>query len=226
MANNADKVKSTLALAKDIDPPLNFGATLTIGEYTLSAPLKDLMREFPNIRINMEVGNTETLLRKLRDGEIDFAILEGHFDKSSYESIFFSSQDYIGVASPKHRYANKKINFDHILAERLILRERGSGTRDILERILYEQNYTMKNFQRIVEIGNMNLIKDLVVENFGITFLYKEAVKEELKKGILVKLDLVDFNIQREFNFVYLKNSLHYKDYIRWFDFFKSKKID
>lgn len=204
--------------------PIVFGSTLTIGEYTMSKLLAKLISDFPTLNITMEVGNTKVLLEKLRDGKIDFAMLEGHFDKTDYYSLFFSSERFIGVCSPNHPFADKNIFFEDIFNERLILRERGSGTREILQQILYEHNITMKNFKRITEVGNMSVIKELVKQNLGITFLYREAVKRELWDGSLKKINLKDFDVEREFNFVFLKDSLHYNEYIQWYEYLISLK--
>ncbi len=220
MAASSDKIRSILSKPKDRNLPLRFGSTLTIGEYTMSKLLKRLIKDFPSIDINMQVGNTETLLKMLEDGKIDFAILEGHFDKSEYESILFSEEAYIGVVSPRHELGKKEVSFEDLFNNTLILREKGSGTRDILERILYEHNHTMASFSKTIEIGNMHLIKELVKADLGLTFLYKEAVEKELKDGQLVEINLKGFQIQRDFNFVYLKNSLHHKEYLAWLKYF------
>lgn len=223
MKSSSDKILKALPLLEEENYNLKFGTTLTIGEYIMSPLLKDIIKKYPNIRITMIVGNTKNLLEKLKSGEIDFAILEGHFDKSKYSSKVFSKENFIGVCAQNNILSNKKIDFDEIFNQRLIFREVGSGTREIFEKILYEQNNTMNSFKDILEIGNISVIKNLVKNNFGITFLYEKAVEIEISNGELMKLDIKDFNIKREFNFVYLKNSLHEKEYLNWFDLFKEK---
>ncbi len=224
MEVSSDKMKELLSSLDSENPPLRFGTTLTVGGYKMKKVLPKLLNDFPKREITMEIGNTKTLLEKLRSGEIDFAILEGHFDKSEYEWKLFSKERFIGVCSHLHEFKDKNVVFQDILKERLILREKGSGTRSIFEQLLYEHNITMKNFNNTMQIGNMELIKYLVSKNMGITFLYQEAAQIELEEGELVKINLSDFNVEREFNFVYLKDSLHDKDYIEWLNYFLSIK--
>lgn len=221
MKTSSDKVQTMLAI-KTENTSLKFGTTLTIGEYTMSSLLKDLLTTYPLIDISMEVSNTENLLLKLQDGNIDFAILEGHFDKSKYGFFPFKEEQFIGVCSPIHDFSSRRINFNEILKENIILRELGSGTRNIFEQILYEMNFTPQSLDHFIEIGNMKIIKELVGENFGISFLYRESVKDEIKKGILKEIDIDEFDIKREFNFVFLKGSLHEEEYKRWFQYFIS----
>lgn len=224
MDTSSERLKNILSTPESVQYPITFGSTLTIGEYTMSKLLSKLIRDFPALNFTMEVGNTKILLEKLRDGKIDFAMLEGHFDKTEYNTLFFSSERFIGVCSPNHIFADKNITLEDIFNERLILRESGSGTREIFERILYEHNITMKSFKKIIELGNMSVIKELVKENLGITFLYLEAVKKELAEGSLKKINLKDFDVEREFNFVFLKDNLHYNEYFQWYNYFTSIK--
>lgn len=200
--------------------PIHFGTTLTIGQYTMPKILSSLIRDYPQIHITMEVDNTKSLLDKLENGDIDFALLEGHFDKSKYNSSIFSREKFIGICSPLSPLARDKVSFEEIFDENLIVREMGSGSREIFEQILYEHNFTMDSFNQRFEIGNISVIKDLVGQNLGITFLYEDAVKRELLNGQLSQINIKDFNVEREYNFVFLKHSLQGEDYMNWFHYF------
>src|SRR5699024_1851434 len=195
--SSSQKIKERLSSSSDSNTNIKFGTTLTIGEYTMPKILTNLIKDYPNIHINMEVNNTKTLLQKLEDGDIDFALLEGHFNKDKYNTIRFSKEEFIGICSPLNSLANKESSFKEISKENLIIRETGSGSREIFEQILYENNFTINRFKQIHEIGSISTIKDLIIENLGITFLYKNAVVEELKSGKLNQLYIEDFNIER-----------------------------
>lgn len=223
MQAGSNKIKLMLSDVNKIHP-LTFGATLTIAEYTMPPILAKTLLDYPTIDLTMEVDNTQVLLEKLIDGKIDFALLEGHFDKSKYESKIFSIERFIPVCSPKNPLAYNVVNFTDFFNERLILREKGSGTREVFEQTLYEHNLTISNFRSVSKMGNMSVIKNLVKQNLGITFLYEEAVLEELANGELYEIQIPDFKVNREFNFVFLKNSVHEEEYLRWFRYFKTKK--
>lgn len=218
--SSSQRVKEMISLSENVHLPIHFGTTLTIGEYTMPRILSNLIKDYPKIHISMEVGNTKTLLNKLENGDIDFALLEGHFDKSKYNTTMFSKERFIGICSPLNPLAKDKVSFDEIFQERLIVREPGSGSREIFEQILYEHNFTMDSFKQKFEIGNINVIKDLVIKNLGITFLYKKAVEKELINGTLNQINIKDFNVEREYNFVFLKHNLHGKEYVNWFNYF------
>lgn len=205
-----------------LDESIFFGATLSIGEYIMPNIVANLLKNNPNLNIHMEVNNTESLLKKLWLGEIDFAIVEGIFDKSEYESILFSEENFIPVAAINSKLSNKEVTFKDLLSSTLVLREIGSGTREILENILHNYNYTLNSFKKVIEIGNMSAIKELVSKDTGITFLYEIVAKKELEEEKLKKIEITGVNIKREFNFIFLKNSYYKEKYIKYFQLMKN----
>lgn len=193
----------------------SFGATLSIGEYIMPEILSRLLAKYPEMKIHMSVANTQALLERLNSGELDFIIVEGLFDKSEYDSTLFSLEKFIPVCSPKSEFASGEAGFQAITKSRLILRERGSGTREIFENILQKNNYSLHAFKKMIEIGNMAAIKKMVSNGLGITFLFEVAAKKEIEDGSLSVISIPGFSEQREFNFVLLKDSFFRKRYMK-----------
>lgn len=215
---NSERILPLLHRIKNQVKPLNFGATLTIGEYTIPPILYQIIKEDPETNISMFVENTHVLQEMLWDGKIDFALLEGHFNQNEFEFKLISNETFIGVCSPENKIASKTVDLEELLEENLILREPGSGTRDILEQALYNQNLSIEDFKRKIEIGNMNAIKELCHQNIGITFMYREAIKKEIVQGYLKEIPIRNFNISHPFNFVYLKNCPDKAQIEAWFE--------
>jgi DNA-binding transcriptional LysR family regulator len=199
----------------------SFGATLSIGEYVMPEILSRLLTKYPEMKFHMSVANTQVLLERLNNGELDFILAEGLFDKSEYDSTLFSLEKFIPVCSPKSVFAKDEVSFNEITKSRLILRERRSGTREIFENILQKNNYSLHAFERIIEIGNMAAIKKMVSNGLGITFLFEVAVKKEIEEGSLSLINIPDFSEQREFNFVILKNSFFRERYMKIYTLLK-----
>ena len=125
----------------------SFGATLSIGEYVMPKILSRLLAQYPDMKFHMSVANTQVLLERLNHGELDFIVVEGLFDKSEYDSTLFSLEKFIAVCSPESGYAKQEVSFKDLSESRLILREQGSGTREIFENILQKNNYTLHAFE-------------------------------------------------------------------------------
>ena len=186
---------------------IKFGATLTIGEFILPPKLHKFLNKNKNMKITMIVDNTKELLNKLEHGNIDFALVEGYFIKSEYDFVVYSKQKYICVAGKNYKLKKQPHILEDLLEETLIIREIGSGTRDIFEKNLERQNLTLNDFNKVVEIGNINAIKHLVENNNGITSLYEIAVKDELERGTLKKIEIDDLQKNHDFYFIWRKNS-------------------
>jgi DNA-binding transcriptional LysR family regulator len=218
-ADSAHELQALLRMDDSVRS-VSFGATLSIGEYVMPPILSRCIRQDPDMEFHMQVGNTQTLLAKLHAGEIDFACIEGFFDKARYEWSLFSEEPFIAVCGPTSDLVGKSVRFDDLLGRRVILREQGSGTRDILERLLWERNLSVESFSRYCEVGNMHAIKTLVSDDVGITFLYEAVAKKELDEGSLIRIAMEDFTVLRAFHFVCLKGSRHIGEYRSWFERF------
>jgi DNA-binding transcriptional LysR family regulator len=200
ISGQADELKS-----------IKFGATLTIGEFMLPKKLINFIKQNPKTQIEFTIANTQELLSLLENGSIDFAIIEGYFPKSQYEFITVSNENYIAVCS--NNYPLKSVyNFQELFSHNLLVREDGSGTKEILERYLSENGYSLNNFQNISVISNIQVIKQLLENNCGITFIYEIAVKKELSEGTLRQINISNFDLYHEFNYIWRKNSV-FSDY-------------
>lgn len=222
----AEKVRSIAADEKIIrnllkqeqkEPCLRFGATLTIGEFILPDKLNRYLHKHPNTSVSMIVENTSTLLHMLDNGDIGFAFIEGYFPKQRYNYKLLSQESYVAVKGRQYTLHTEAHSLQDLLNETVIVRESGSGTREILERSMQEINQSIDGFAKVIEIGNVQGIKTLVKNNHGITFLYKAAVREEIEKGELEIIDLHDFHILHEFNYITLKNTVFKKQYDTFF---------
>lgn len=194
---------------------LTFGVTLTVGEFVMPKPLARFLRRCPQVQIKMTVANTQELLKKLNSGELDFALVEGFFAKSEYDSLVYSEENYIALCAGNYEPKRELKRIEDTFSERLIIREPGSGTREIFEQYLESRNFQVRDYENIAEISNISAIKSLAAEGCGITFLYEKAVEEELADGRLVRIPLADFPLTHDFTFIWRRNSIfsqYYKD--------------
>ena len=117
----------------------------------------------------------------------------------------------------------KQVFIRDLLGERLIIREKGSGSREILEMGLKEKNQSLESFNNIMELGNVNLMKSMVEKGIGISLMYRDAALKELKQGTLVEVPIEDLKMTRGFYFVRLKSIKINEDQERIFDFLKEQ---
>ena len=208
MLHDEEKLKRDMQDLQVGRRSIRFGATLTIGEYLLPERLASFMKRNPNVDVHVVVENTQTLLQQINEGQLDFAVVEGYFRKSEYDHILWSQEPYICVCAAGHRtVVPEPCQVSDLFGENLILRDPGSGSRDVLVRALEGKNHRVEDFRHIVEISDLHVIKELVKADCGITFLYRKAVERELTEGSLRQVSLADFQISHEFTFLWRKSS-------------------
>ena len=195
-----EKLLEQMEIAKQKDYAI--GATKTIGEYVITDKIAEYLKT-PTNNILIEIDNTNRLLNKLQKGELDFALIEGFFDRNEFGSEIYKCEPFFGVCSNTHHLANRTVPLECAFSETLFIREKGSGTRTILEQVLAEQNYTTSNFMRKICISNFGLMSQLIRENLGITFAYEAILKNQ---PYLSPFYIEGLNIVRDFNYVYLDN--------------------
>ena len=167
-----------LAIAEKERTLLRIGATKTIGDYVLIDAIKDYLRE-PSHELSLVVDNTKHLLQMLDENQLDFAIIEGAFSKTKYDSYLLRMEPFVGICAKGHPLCGKHIPVGDLLKETIIVREEGSGTRRIFEERLTASGYGLNDFSRTVSISSFVSIKALVAAQIGISFLYDSVVAKD-----------------------------------------------
>ena len=192
-----------LVAEKDARPPLRLGCTRTIADFVAPRVLSAHLCRHPDACVVMRTGNTAELVRLLDLGEIDFALVEGSFDRAKFDSAVFSREPFVAVAANGERPAS----ITDLLAQRLVLREPGSGTREILERNLAARELSVGDFAGVIELASIPTIKACVAAGAGVSFMYRVAVESELAAGSLADVTPEDFAIEHDFSLIWQRGS-------------------
>ena len=214
LAYNSRKMEQAMAIPAP--RVLRVGATKTIGEFVIAPLISRFLRRHPEGTVSLTVENTRALLRALEEGRLDFALVEGFFDRGRYAVRLYRSESFFGVCAPEHPLAGRTVPLAEVLGERLLVREAGSGTRAIFEAALRQNHCTLRSFSSVVEISDFSTIKALVVENLGVSFLYAPVVERELAAGKLARFDLAGQALSGAFHFVWLRDNLFAGEWEDW----------
>ena len=178
---------------------LTVGATKTIGEFVIVPEVREFLKKSSN-RLDLFIDNTEVLLQMLERAEIDFAVIEGVFDKAKYGYHLYKKELFVGICAKTHPFANKTVLFEEVLGEELVVREKNSGTRALLEHAVADRGFSFDSFKKCVSVSNFSVICDLVANNNAITFAYEPI---SVCRDDLAVFNVADMQISGEFNFVY-----------------------
>lgn len=190
--------------------PLRLGCTRTIADFVVPRLLAAHLAHHPEEQVFLHTGNTAELVSLIDAGEVDLALVEGSFDRRAFESATFSHEPFVAVAAPG---TDRPEHVEELLGQRLVLREPGSGTREILERHLAAHELTVDDFAGIVELASIPAIKACVGAGVGVSFLYRVAVRAELTAGTLADVTPRELAIEHDFALIWQRGS-HYAG--RW----------
>lgn len=196
---------------------IKIGATLSIGEFYLPDRLSDFMNRNPKLDISLTIADTRELLFRLDNGDVDFILCEGYFDKNEYGHRLIKREEMCIVCSAEYDIRNIKALKD-LFEHPMLCRENGSGTREIFENYLHEYNYSFENFISVSEFTSPHLIKKLLLDGRGISVLYRTVVEKEIQKKLLKVIEIPEFHVSHEFNAVWKQNSVFEKQYCEWID--------
>lgn len=203
LEKESKRIKEALSNRQEVKS-ITIGASRTIGEYYIWNVIREFQKA-ENCEAELIVDNTTILLAKLDQQKIDVALISGPFDEKKYDTLNFLEHPVVCVCHPHHPLANKLINLADLKNERLLLRETGAGILDVWEDTLKKNNLTSQDFPHQTTIGNINVIKDLIIQGEGISMLYEMSVKKELARGLLKTITIQEGPVTVPFKLVFNK---------------------
>ncbi|QIB52033.1 LysR family transcriptional regulator [Pseudomonas sp. OIL-1] len=206
-----------LALANHADVgDLKVGATLSIGNYLAVEIMARYMVEQPGARVELEVANTATIVRKIANFELDIGLIEGETHHPELEMKHWRDDELVVFCAPDHPWAGKPWLTDEELVEaEWVVREQGSGTRQHFEWALHG---LLPRLQFKLELQHTEAIKRAVEAGLGIGCLSAITLVEAFKRGSLVPLPVPQRDFKRSFYFVLQRNKFRSAGIERWLE--------
>ncbi len=194
---------------------LRVGTSTTVGIYLLPEIIGEFRKKF-SIDVYFTIGNTAEIEKLIFNNSIDLGIVEGPVHSRDIVVTPYIDDELYLVCSKSHRWAEKKsISPAEIENEDIIMREKGSGTREIFEETMARNNvrYRIKYV-----LNNTEAIKKAVEANIGVSVISRLAVKKEIRGGRLVKVDIENIRFERKFSIIYHKDKFKsnlFEEFIR-----------
>ena len=191
--------------SKKKNVPIKVGGSTTIGIYLLPYLCKNFSISNPNVNFNIQIDNTSKSIGKVLENEIDIVIIEVTKPNNDQLISFETQKDTLKVITPNiEKFKNKeKFLISDFEDETLILREDGSGTRQIVEEYISKLNIKVKN--KLV-IGNTEAIKKMVEIGLGISIISQLAIESELLDERLLSFKIENHEMNRDFSIIIHKD--------------------
>ena len=172
---------------------LQIGTTKNYARYIMPSLLSEFQRRFPRIKVILDEGNSEDMAKSVLEKKNELALISQLNLDRKIKSIYFSTVEFVLVASPEHRFSQRQsISLRELNGEPVILREKGSGSRTAVLRKFQEYGIWPSV---IIEASSLDFIVDYVKQNKAVSFMFEPDIKEELEKGILKVIFIEEGNI-------------------------------
>lgn len=179
------------------------GGSTIPGSYVLPPILGNFKQCYHDVSITLTIGNSAEIIEGVLSGRIELGIVGAKTDEWRAEYIDFIKDELILLVPSDHPWAEKcHISFKELMEEPFIIREKGSGSRLVLERKLRDLGVNMDDLKIVAELGSTEAVIQGIKARVGVSFVSRRAVEEELNYGILKEIKLNSFSLERKFYIV------------------------
>ncbi|PKL51392.1 MAG: LysR family transcriptional regulator, partial [Nitrospira bacterium HGW-Nitrospira-1] len=185
------------------------GASSTIGNYLLPGVIADFKKTHSKINICLLVGNTKRIVELLNSGNIDLGLVEGEVTRQKMQVDKLITDELLLVVPAHHPWARKKeVSISELTKEPFILREGGSGTRQMIEKFLCSYGVSIQDLKISMLLGSTEAIKAAVENGLGVSIISRWSARKEIKYGTLCLLRIKGQKMARELSLITNKGAI------------------
>lgn len=198
-------------LTGEVAGSLLIGASTTIAEYMLPSLLGAFKKQFSDVNIRLQVGNTDAIVAMVENNMIDLGVVEAPVYNKNLEVEVCRLDEMVLIVPTDHPLASKtKILVDELKKYRYISREEGSGSRSVIDTYIKEQGLSYSDLNVEMELGSPEAVKMAVESNVGIAIVSRTTLNKELKLNTLKAIPL-DPPLTRPFSHVRQKHKFRHR---------------
>jgi len=186
---------------------LRLGASTTVAQYLLPRILGAFLKQYPQVKLSLVSGNTEKIVEAVAEKKISLGIIEGPAMRREVKTERMAQDEMVLIASPNHEWALRKgaaIERKELAKGPLLLRERGSGSRRVVERALKKLGLPQRSLQVAMELDSTEAIISGVEAELGVGFVSLWALGKALRLGTVKVVAVKGLEIRRDFSFAWL----------------------
>ncbi|WP_394968346.1 LysR family transcriptional regulator [Candidatus Allofournierella merdipullorum] len=183
---------------------LQVGASITVGSRFLPGYVKTFLSQHPGLEIRAQIASTEVLTGKLMANELDFALVEGVPRHPSLVSEDYM-EDHLAVICPAGGpfQQGETITVEQFRAQRFLLREKGSGTREEFDRVTEQAGFSVSPAW---EAMSTTALVNAVIEGLGVSVLPQRLIVGAVERGLVVSVNVEGLDFRRQFRIIYHKD--------------------
>jgi DNA-binding transcriptional LysR family regulator len=186
---------------------LRLGASTTVAQYVLPRILGAFLRQYPQVKLSLVSGNTEKIVEAVVEERVALGIIEGPAMRRDVKTERMVQDEMVLIVNPNHAWAAGKAGViapAELARVPLLLRERGSGSRRVVERALKKAGLPLRSLRVAMELDSTEAIISGVEAELGVGFVSRWAVGKVLRLGTARIVAVEGLEILRDFSFARL----------------------
>ncbi len=190
-----------LAYHHSIQGTLIIGASFTIGENILPSILSKLQQQFPQLELQVIIGNTEEIIQFTKLLQVDIGLIEGQaHDHELIIQPFMQDELFIVSASNHPLVEQPSITISQLQRQKWVAREAGSGTRNYLDHLFRTNGLQVHS---LLTISSNQGVKESVIEGLGLSLLSGSVIERDIRNGDIAILPLTEQRFMRTFSYLH-----------------------
>ena len=184
---------------------LELGASTTIAQYLLPGLLAEFRRAFPRVEFSLISGNTEEIVEAVAVHRVALGFIEGPAQNGAVKTQPFLEDELVLIVPAAHEWAERtSVTCSEVSSVPLLMRERGSGTRRVIELALAKHLLKREKLRIAMELDSTEAIKSAVEAGLGVGFISRSAIAKDQRTGNRIRVLAIEgLRIQRDFLIAY-----------------------
>jgi LysR family transcriptional regulator, transcriptional activator of the cysJI operon len=186
----------------DLTGVFEIGASTGPGSVVLAPLLCRFADLHPDLHVSLFVFDTQSIVERVADRTLELGVVGAAPRHRGVDYEPFVRDSVILVCPPGHGFAGRAITLDELRADQLILMQEGAGVRQMLEEELRRAGLRLRDLEARIELGLQESVLSAVRAGYGVTFISRASVENDLAAGTLVESRVQGLELEREINLV------------------------
>jgi DNA-binding transcriptional LysR family regulator len=181
-------------------------SVVSTGKYVMPYFLSDFINFHPGVELQMDVTNKSKVINSMENNEVDFSLVSVMPQSLQVQKIELIQNKLFLVGNTYQKFSKRKNDKEIFIDLPLIFREKGSGTRQIMERFIEDKN--LKVLKKL-ELTSNEAVKQAVLAGLGYSIMPLIGIKNELKNNTLQIIPVKGLTIETNWSLIWLSEKKH-----------------
>ena len=185
-----------------LDGTFEIGASTGPGGVVLSQILCQFAEAHPALHVALSVFDTQTIVERVAERTLQLGVVGAAPRHRGVEYEPFFHDTVVLACPPGHRFAERTVALSELKEEQLIVMQEGAGVRQMIEDELRRAGMRLRDLDVRVELGLQESVTSAVRGGFGVTFISRSSIEDDLAAGLLTEARVEGLELEREIHLV------------------------